>query len=224
MDVFRLNRSDNMGMRDGAPALMMRLGKDQEAYDFMKWHATTGNDMHYDWGDMDLPFLDLHGEDVFEPVAPLLQDPNGLELSHLVAMTLLKLRLLLDLYSLKNSTQVAKHLPQELLDHVRKTLVGNTVVSNHKILQEVRDGVDISPRIRNVEAQVSLLFEEVSNKNAHFWPAVVDPGRNLNARPEYFSQGDQAEMQIMLQHNYEAWRETPGAIAWVEDRLKTHKG
>lgn len=224
MDVFRLNRSDNMGMRDGAPALMMRLGKDQEAYDFMKWHATTGNDMHYDWGNMDLPFLNLRGENVSEPVAPLLQDPNGLELSHLVAMALLKLRLLLDLYSLKNSTQVAEHLPQELLDHVRETLVSNTVASNSKILQEVRDGVDITPRIRDVEAQVKFLFEQVSKKNAHFWSAVVNPGRHLTARPEYFSRGDEAEMQIMLQHNYEAWRETPGAVAWVEDRLKSRAG
>lgn len=37
MDVLRLCRGDNLGVREGAPALMIRLGQDQEAYDFIKW-------------------------------------------------------------------------------------------------------------------------------------------------------------------------------------------
>lgn len=37
MDLLRLCRGDNMGVRDMTPALMIRLGHDQEAYDFMKW-------------------------------------------------------------------------------------------------------------------------------------------------------------------------------------------
>ncbi|KAI5357195.1 hypothetical protein Slin14017_G125160 [Septoria linicola] len=57
-----------MGVRQLAPALMLQLGKDQEAYDFMKWYGTSGSDDHYDWSNMDLPFLDLQGEDAFEPL------------------------------------------------------------------------------------------------------------------------------------------------------------
>lgn len=37
MDLFRLCRSDNMGDRNLAPSLFLRLGKDREAYDFCKW-------------------------------------------------------------------------------------------------------------------------------------------------------------------------------------------
>lgn len=37
MDLFRLCRGDDMGVRNMTPALMIRLGQDQEAYDFMKW-------------------------------------------------------------------------------------------------------------------------------------------------------------------------------------------
>lgn len=46
----------------------MRAGKDQEAYEFDKWYETACQDSHYDWGDMSLPFLNLHDEDVFEDI------------------------------------------------------------------------------------------------------------------------------------------------------------
>lgn len=47
-DMLRLCRSDNMGMRDLIPGLFLRLGKNQECYDFIKWHAQDHYD--YDWG------------------------------------------------------------------------------------------------------------------------------------------------------------------------------
>jgi hypothetical protein len=37
MDCLRLCRSDNMGLRDLVPALLLRLNRDQECYDFIKW-------------------------------------------------------------------------------------------------------------------------------------------------------------------------------------------
>ncbi|KAL8976145.1 MAG: hypothetical protein Q9205_007795, partial [Flavoplaca limonia] len=65
-DMLRLNRSDNMGVRDMLPALYVRLGRDQDAYDFIKWNGTTGSSRYYDWGNMDLPYLDVVDADVFE--------------------------------------------------------------------------------------------------------------------------------------------------------------
>ncbi|TFA99787.1 hypothetical protein CCMA1212_008481 [Trichoderma ghanense] len=56
-----------MGLRDMIPALYIRLGRDQDAYDFIKWYATTGSESDYDWGDMSLPFLDTKNADVFAP-------------------------------------------------------------------------------------------------------------------------------------------------------------
>ena len=48
MDILRLNHSDNMGVRDMVPSLKLRLGRDQECYDFCKWWATTGQEGDYD--------------------------------------------------------------------------------------------------------------------------------------------------------------------------------
>ena len=66
-DILRLCRSDNMGVRDVLPALELRLGNDQQCYDFCKWWATTGQEGDYDWGNMDNPYLNVKDADVLEP-------------------------------------------------------------------------------------------------------------------------------------------------------------
>lgn len=103
-DVLRHNRKDNMGMQEAAAPLMVRLGKDQEAYDYIKWWDTAYTKPDYDWNDMTLPYLNIHNADVFEPLTAFGMDddcececvPNT-GLSHLVTLMLIKLRLTLDL-------------------------------------------------------------------------------------------------------------------------------
>ena len=117
-DMLRLCRSDNMGVRDLVPALFLRLGRDQESYDFVKWYATAGQASDYDWGDMSLPFLNVANADVFEPVDYMCG--KYLNLSHTVAVTLLKIKVLLDLKDLQNSTQLDKIIPQEVVDNIKR--------------------------------------------------------------------------------------------------------
>ncbi len=40
MDQLRLCRGDNLGVREFIPGIMLRIGKDQECYDFIKWSAS----------------------------------------------------------------------------------------------------------------------------------------------------------------------------------------
>lgn len=67
LDMLRLCRSDNMGVRDLVPAMFLRLGKEQRCYDFCVWYATTGTESNCDLGNMDLPFLNVKNAEVFEP-------------------------------------------------------------------------------------------------------------------------------------------------------------
>src|SRR4051794_23568030 len=94
LEMLRLCRGDNMGVRDHAPALFLRLGKDQDCYDFCKWYATEGQRGDYDWGNMELGFLDVKNADTFE--SPKLWTGEWTDLSHAVAVTLIKVRLLID--------------------------------------------------------------------------------------------------------------------------------
>ncbi len=70
-DMLRLCRSDNMGVRDIIPHLLLRLGREQECYDFLKWWAIIDDkdhyDGHYDWGDVSLR--------IWTSAAPMLSSP-----------------------------------------------------------------------------------------------------------------------------------------------------
>ena len=47
-------------------------------------------------------------------------------------------------------------------------------------------------------------------KAVNFWAALRKPGGHLTARPGAYSQGSMEEMQLVLQHSWDAWREPPG--------------
>lgn len=213
LDMHRLCRSDNMGIRYSTPHLLLRLGKDQEAYDFLKWYALINMTDDYDYGDMTLPFLDIKGADVFENVTGFM--PRFSALSHVVAVTLTKLRLLIDLRALQNSNMMRGKLPQELIDKVREQLVSNPVRNNKDILHSD----DLTPRIKEIETQVDQLYDYVKRQNKFFWPALVDPLPHLGQKPEYYSFGNEAEMQLILNYSYLAWEETPGAIDAIRQKM-----
>jgi hypothetical protein len=43
LDMLRLCRSDDIGVRDCVPAVCLRLERDQEAYNFCQWKVTEGS-------------------------------------------------------------------------------------------------------------------------------------------------------------------------------------
>ncbi|RYP59052.1 hypothetical protein DL769_008701 [Monosporascus sp. CRB-8-3] len=216
MDMVKLNRGDSMGLRSQIPALMLRLNKDQECYDFVKWWHTCDPHGTYDWGNLDLPHLDVKDADAFEPCDVFLSDFP--DLGQTAAVMLLKVRLLIDLQSLQDASKLlGASMPQELIGMVQERAVGPLVRKRPDLM----NGTDVTPHIKDMEAQVLKLFNCVKKANEYFWPALVDPDPeyDLNARPEYYSPGTEEEMQVMLQHSYASWVETPGAIDIIETLL-----
>ncbi|KAI4100165.1 MAG: hypothetical protein LQ339_005571 [Xanthoria mediterranea] len=194
-DILRLCRSDNMGVRDILPSIYLRLGRDQDAYDFIKSSETTGFSSDYDFGDLNLPYLNIVDADVFE--SPHYLYGEFPTLAALVCVTLLKIRLLLDLVALMNAGCLARRLPQELLDRIKT------------FIPAVRTRPD-------QPLQVDELYVAVAKATKHFWPALLDPGAHLTARPEITSRGTQDEMQVKLQYCYDSWIETPGSIDFIK--------
>jgi hypothetical protein len=212
MDMLRLCRSDNMGVRYQAPALFLRLGKDQECYDFIKWWATSDPDGTYDWGNMDLPYCNIKNADVFENVDPFVK--RFASLSHAIALLLIKIRLLLDLKALQNSSLLKKKLPPELIDNIRVHIPASTIIIGNKDIIESKDQ---TPLIEKLELQVVDLYTFVDTTNPYFFESLLQPEDDLKARPEYHSSGSVQEMQLYLQHNYASWAETLGAIEMIQE-------
>lgn len=140
------------------------------------------------------------------------------EISYLACLFLLKTRLLANLISLNNARQQAgPHLPQELLDTVKRYAVGSIISSNREILGRTHHSV----QIEDLYQQIRQCFNKVKKANAHFWPAMLNPGEHLKARPETYTVGSVEEMQLKLQNCYDAFAETPGAMAEVEELMRS---
>ncbi|OCL01601.1 hypothetical protein AOQ84DRAFT_230767 [Glonium stellatum] len=202
MDLTRLCRSDNMGVRYIVPALMLRLGMGQECYDFVKWWNTTGQD--YDFGSLELPFLDIRNADMFESVEYLCG--RYCNLSHTVGITLLKIKLLLDLTVLRDSAIMGE-----------KQALRRLTITGHDDLIEL---LDKGVAIKLLAAQVDVLYKAVNKANKHFWLNLLMPGMHLTTRPPYYSHGSIEEMQMVLQYSYDSWLETPGAIEVIQAKVK----
>ncbi|RJE22277.1 hypothetical protein PHISCL_05369 [Aspergillus sclerotialis] len=214
-DMLRLCRSDNLGIRDLVPSLLLRLNRDQECYDFIKWWCTTGQDSHYDWANMDLGYLDIQNANAFEPIAGLVHGFKDLGMMN--ALALLKIKLLLDLVALKNSTDVPtlRVIPRGVFDAIRSHLPRSPIITQDNAMLE-RD--DHSTEIRNLEEQVCQLYSHIHKQNPYCWRLLLYPGAFLekDERPGMYSRGSFEEAQIVLGYSHDAWIETPGARAVIK--------
>lgn len=218
MDMMRLCRSDNMGVRSMIPAMMLQLDQDQECYDFMKWYATAGQDSHYDWGDTDLPFLDVRNADVHEDpsyVAGKYGNPH-----HITALILLKIKLLQDNTNIRLVRTVfaaaTTQLPQELRDDIETYVVRSPLSTQlHK-----QSSIELLAMETKLVRHIKLLGARLNEANASVIFGLLRPDEWLGKYPEAYSPGSPEEMQLVLDYSYQAWWQTEGALELLENSRK----
>jgi hypothetical protein len=218
MDMMRLCRGDNMGLRQIIPAVLLQLDQDQKCYDFIKWYATAGQDPHYDWGNLDLPFLDVKNADVYEDpsyVAGKYGDPH-----HITALILLKLKLIQDNINVRLVRKVIaaapKFLPRELQIRI-ETAVVRSPLSNQIYEQSSVDLLAIELKIAR---HVKILGAKLTDANRSVISGLLRPDEWLDDLPEYSSAGSVEEMQLVLDYGYQAWWQTQGALELLENARK----
>ncbi|KAF6810577.1 MYND finger [Colletotrichum sojae] len=186
LDMLRLCRSDNMGIRGVAPHLLLRLGRDQEAYDFLKW-----------WN-------------AFEKVEGFFDSRYG-SLNHKLVATLLKIRLWLELRDVRNAEIALRDvLLRELLDMIKTRVVRSDVVARRQDLIEHTDRA--GPEMRALQKQIRTMINAVRLNNEFMLPRLFAPNVDRNTSPQSYSMGSREEAQLALNYSYLAWAETPGAI------------
>lgn len=214
LDMLRLNRGDNQGVREQIPSLYLRLGRDQEAYDFLKWYA-VGATSDYDWIDMDLPFLNLHGEDALEDYLECSTE-KVISLSFIAAMTNLKIRLLLDLRGLQGEVEKKPNLSYEKkMEWIREEAISDVLYGRKDIVERA----DYKDLVTSLTKQVASLYDRVHELNRHYWNALHHPERYSHAMPTMYSMGSPEEVIIAFRHTWYSWSECEQAINFVK-RLK----
>ncbi|RSM04495.1 hypothetical protein CEP52_006842 [Fusarium oligoseptatum] len=212
-DMQRLNRSDNMGLRDMVPALMLRLDLDQECYDFIKWWTTCDPNGDYDWGDMTLPHLDIHGADVLEDVGFF--DEKYPALCHVAAILLLKLKLLVDIRNLKMTRKILalRHLPHDLWRPIELSVIRSPL--SLKLQKESPES--LLKTEKKLLGQARQLGAIVVKANNNFMHCLFDPDDALREPPNGYSPGSWEEVALAMRGSYAAWWEMEGVLDLLND-------
>ena len=216
IDTLRLTRLRAKAIQKLIPALKLRLGEDQGCYDFCLWWMKTGRSDDYVWEDLNLPFLDIKNANVFEPLPEFVVD-RDCPVEYTLVMMLLKIKLLLNVRTLRNTTILGEKVSQEILDTLRSQIVAGTIVASHVDTSNVTRQTEI---IRLLQRQITQLYRAVKKKNELYWPAILDVTYYGKAQPEVYGAETVEQMQDMLRHNYAAWAETPEAIDVVRELIR----
>ena len=219
LDCLRLCRGDNMGIRDLIPALQLRLHRDQECFDFIKWWSTTGSEPDYDWGDADLPYLDLHNEDSFELIM-------GDSLHHCASLLLLKIRMLKtlenslawDTFLLGTHLRIGKHSKVGKLSgnygplsviHSYLPDTSSTVPCRRKL----REKGGTLQLINDTKLHIASIMRNIDRSNPRVLKSLVNPLPLLRLpQATSYSPGSTEEAQIVWRSIQLSWLETPGSI------------
>ncbi|KAI7783719.1 hypothetical protein LA080_011428 [Diaporthe eres] len=209
-----------------APALYLRMGRDQQCYEFLKRCAIKGGRAGYHWDVTDDPFLRSTDADALESpeglwTGHLMQSGPLIQLGHAACVLLIKLRIIIDLQHMLNASRAFEGIvPREVIEEIRgSSLLSGIVVLRKDIIYASTERT--AELLLLVKRQVMLLFRTVSTYNRAFWPALVDPDSRPEGRHDAYTSGSAEEdVAIAVMHNREAWMETPGSIEAIKSLMK----
>ncbi|KAJ3046726.1 hypothetical protein HK097_000598 [Rhizophlyctis rosea] len=231
MDMLILDRADKYKARYAAPFHMLLLGKDQTAYDFLKWYITVAPT--YDFSDTSLPFLDLHNANALESVDYITQSNwMDLDLSVLVAMMFLKLRISMDCQNIKDFAATERKIEREKLavpepspkaapdgsGRMTRLVFKSSIVARNPFIQN-------ESALNITHCQWQELYGLINQRNPHFFHAlVVEPHKEgsfewmdvIDLWKKPFERGSVKEAYWVVRECIEAFSITGGAFDSLE--------
>ncbi|KPM38221.1 hypothetical protein AK830_g8346 [Neonectria ditissima] len=195
--ILQLDPRDSLGVRDIIPNLLLRLGQEQECYDFLRRWATVDSNM--------LPNRDVRKADAFESIDMFCS--GNPSLSHLVALTLLKLRLYLDCEAYSTDEfDFDFSGPDPDIDRPVGRLV-QAKVRNKRRFNAERTAATL-------KTQYSRLCQMVNDANPFLWEALVTD--EACSPPAVYRPGSKEEADLVVHHCRQAWQESEDADVMID--------
>lgn len=214
LDMLRLCRGDNMAVRSQVPALYLRLGRDQDAFDFLKWWADKSPG--YDWGVTDLPYLDIKGADPFQPIE-LERSGIARDLSFKVALLMLKSRLFADISILDGFIKkLGDSAPRDKMEIVNEECMSDIMLNRRDIV----DAPDYTPVMALLRQQMVDVYKNIQKHNKYIIPAIDNPSLYAYEQPTAYTFGDEGEAILAYRNSWYMWSECPTVLQNILPVLK----
>ncbi|KAM7191938.1 hypothetical protein V8F20_009062 [Naviculisporaceae sp. PSN 640] len=220
MDILKLDRGDHQGCRQLIPGLLIRLNRDQECYDFLKWWAATDDKYLID---PNYPFLDIKDADAtdVEDVKKLwckAENRSFGNLFHLAALLLLMARLHWGFNELNNVHDEHPGLSnEEILAKVKLEYPGDILDRRTDLLTDTEKA---SKAWGDVEGSMKKIMNKINDVNEHYLPMILYPGpAEFNAGPTPYTFGSEEEARLAFSYTFNAWMESREAMKILHDEM-----
>jgi hypothetical protein len=136
----RNNEQNGQDARDHVPTLFLRLGRDQECYDSIRQKCV---------GEMEEIYACDNGT-LRQPA-----DVNKLSLAHAAMLSLLKVRILIDLRNLQSADEVVgDKIPTELSDQSRSYKISGATKIDAARMKAIEKHEDLVPLMKKLKAEL----------------------------------------------------------------------
>ncbi|KAK3308390.1 uncharacterized protein B0T15DRAFT_550439 [Chaetomium strumarium] len=216
LKLLHLNHTDQQDVRDIVPPLYIRPGRDQEAYDFLKYWGLRDNDL----GDKDQPFLRIKNADAYEGVE--IWDHEILPLAQAINVLLIKIRLLIGIRSVQRmkawkasqGEDVAAMSGAQVLDWLRDDLGPFCGDIFERAPEVLGDDALLDEKLSAVADQIIALLWAIKRYNVYFIAMLLNPEEKDfgSERTGFHRPGSETEARLAFMRTYSAWCETDGAI------------
>ncbi|KAJ5116627.1 hypothetical protein N7456_000975 [Penicillium angulare] len=143
----------------------------------------------------------------------------------LLVLTLLKVKILLDLKDLQKARQTAgPNVPAEILDKILENIPRSSAVRANRRIMETDD---LSDEIAKLDKQVDELYQKILETNYYWWRTLVDQpkdamktvlARARGGAPPEFGSPLEAAVWINQRSQRFSWFETPGALEFIREK------
>ncbi|RAK95268.1 uncharacterized protein BO80DRAFT_439513 [Aspergillus ibericus CBS 121593] len=208
-----LAQSKHSRVAQNVPALMLRLGKDEDCYGFVK-HAA---DLQQDWcrkGRRCCHRFWLQYSKTENALEPFdYTNHEFLDISHMVALTLLKVKLLLDLRKMDECAAiVGRRVPAEILLIIQSFVPLSPILCGNEKFVRIRARRQM---INELDRQIEDLYQRVKGVHKNLWRFLV----GWDADEVYLWKYDEWPFRCIMVENTSSWAETPGAIQFIEAKV-----
>ncbi|KAK4212577.1 hypothetical protein QBC37DRAFT_388682 [Rhypophila decipiens] len=192
LGMLQHDRADHQGCRHLIPAPYIRLGRDQECYDFLKWWATTVRDEEL-LTSSSSPLSSFSRSASYGPSKKIFnhreEEPD------------------------LTTEQVLKKIRPQVGDILERR--PDLIPSGTDIFET---GSPLGKAADDLEESVDKLVHKVNELNEYYIPMVLFPGpAEFSAGPQMYTPGSEEEARICFMYTFNAWMETPYSM----EKLKT---
>jgi hypothetical protein len=224
LKLLKLNTGDNQAARYMVAVLYIRLGRNQEAYDFLKgWGLEFRGRPEAKECPPSQGYSPAKDADATEEVE-LWTGGSIMDLAFVSSLQLIKVRLLLGLqHLLQARTDLPPGTPitsaRQVLEDVRGTYCDDIL---DRMPEVWADQASIVKKQEELNEQLRELFIAIDKYNKHFWPMMLEPEeRDFSSGSQAYLHGSREEAHLAFSQTYPAWCETPMAIGMIRAAVTT---